>query len=306
MTETKSNKTSGKSRKHSGKKIRIRRIIYLIGFLFGLSVLFYPTFSNYWNNYRQKQLTSSYEKQISDMEESNGIDYDAEWAKAENYNASLQPIRLPDSFAEGESEKDPDRPYMQCLNLTGDGMMGTVEIPSINITLPIMHTTDSNVLENAAGHLEGSSLPIGGEGTHSVIAAHRGLPSAALFTDLDKVKKGDHFYLHILNQTLAYEVCEIDVVEPTDTDTLGIQEGKDLCTLLTCTPYGVNTQRLLVTGKRVPYDEETKKSEQVNPIGGVSSHTNYLMWSLGGLLLTILFISFLNRRSKRKAKSKKK
>lgn len=306
MTETNSNKTSGKSRKHSRRKIRIRRIIYLIGFLFGLSVLFYPTFSNYWNNYRQKQLTSSYEKQVSDMEAADSVDYDAEWAKAEAYNASLVPIKLPDSFSEAETEKDPDRQYMQCLNLTGDGMMGTVEIPSINITLPIMHTTNNDVLENAAGHLEGSSLPIGGEGTHSVIAAHRGLASAALFTDLDKVKKGDHFYLHILNQTLAYEVCEINVVEPTDTDSLGIRDGEDLCTLLTCTPYGVNTQRLLVTGKRVSYDEDTKKSEQVNTIGGVSSHTSYLLWSLGGLALTIVFISFLNHRSQKKSKSKKK
>lgn len=289
---------ASKTSETSRKKTKIKRIVYLVGFLFGLFVLFYPTISNYWNNYRQKVLNSNYEEQVSDMEQSGDIDYEAEWAKAEAYNESLQPIKLPDSFAEAENSESEDQTYMDCLNLTGDGMMGTVEIPCIDITLPIMHTTDEKVLQNAAGHLEGSSLPVGGESTHSVIAAHRGLATAALFTDLDKVKVGDHFYLHILDQTLAYEVEEINVVEPTDTDKLNVQEGRDLCTLLTCTPYGVNTQRLLVTGHRVAYDEDVAKDEQVNPLLGVSSHTSYLLWSLGGLIVTLLFIRWLYRRSK--------
>ena len=293
-------KTSEKSR----KKIKIKRILYLIGFLFGLFVLFYPTISNYWNNHRQRILTNDYEQQVSEKEDSGGIDYEAEWAKAEAYDRSLEPIRLPDSFAEAENRESEDPAYMGCLNLTGSGMMGTVEIPCINITLPIMHTTDEKVLENAAGHLEGSSLPIGGESTHSVIAAHRGLATAALFTDLDKVKVGDHFYLHILDRTLAYEVEEIDVVEPEDTEKLNVQEGRDLCTLLTCTPYGVNTQRLLVTGHRVEYDEDVADDEQINPLLGVSSHTSYLMWSVGGLIVTLLFISWLRYRSRNKGRNK--
>lgn len=283
----------------------LRKILYLIGFLFGLSVLFYPTISNYWNNYRQKKLTADYETRVADMESEQRIDYEAEWAKARAYNDSLQPIRLPDSFAQAESRGTADQSYLDCLNLAGDGMMGTVEIPSIDVNLPIMHTTDTEVLQNAAGHLEGSSLPIGGTSTHSVIAAHRGLPTAALFTDLDKVKVGDHFYLHILDQTLAYEVESVDVVEPEDTSKLAVKDGEDLCTLLTCTPYGVNTQRLLVTGHRVPYDENTEKAEQKSSVFGISAHTSYLLWSLCGLAVTLVFIAFLYRRSKKRNKINK-
>lgn len=283
--------------------MKLKRVLYLVGFLFGLSVLFYPTFSNYWNNYRQKQLISDYTQQVADKAKSSGIDYQVEWARAKAYNDSLVPIVLPDSFANAENEESDDREYMQCLNLTGDGIMGTIEIPGIDITLPIMHTTDDAVLQNAAGHLEGSSLPIGGESTHSVIAAHRGLPTAALFTDLDKVRIGDHFYLHVLDQTLAYEVDEIDVVEPDDTAKLKVVEGEDLCTLLTCTPYGVNTQRLLVTGHRVEYSENVEKAEDTSHLFGVSAKTNYLFWSLAGLAMVLLFVLFLNRRSRKQNRS---
>ena len=278
------------------RKRRYRALMFAISFMIGLVILFYPTFANLWNNRRQKMLETEYSQDVSDQEENGGIDYEAEWKKAEAYNASLMPIVLPDSFAEAENRKEEDSVYMSCLNLTGNGMMGTVEIPCINITIPIMHTTDEEVLQNAAGHLEGSSLLIGGESTHSVIAAHRGLASAALFTDLDKVEIGDHFYLHILDRTLAYEVDSIDVVEPEDTSKLNVVEGEDLCTLLTCTPYGVNTQRLLVTGHRVAYDEQQKEDEQASSIGAVSSHTNYLGWALGGLGITLLFIYYLHRR----------
>lgn len=278
---------------------KVKKIIFTLIFIFGLSVLFYPTFSNYWNNYRQKQLISNYSQQVFDEEQVNGIDYASEWAKARAYNDSLIPMVLPDSFANAQNEKSEDRAYMKCLNLTGDGVMGTLEIPAIDITVPIMHTTDDKVLQNAAGHLEGSSLPIGGESTHSVIAAHRGLPTASLFTDLDKIGIGDHFYIHVLDETLAYEVDEIDVVEPDDTEKLNVTDGKDLCTLLTCTPYGVNTQRLLVTGHRVKYSEKEAAAESVRHPFGVSAKTNYLFWSLAGLAVVILFILFLNRRLKR-------
>ena len=271
-----------------------------MGFLFGLSVLFYPTISNSWNTYRQKQITNDYTSGVAKKEESGSIDYDAEWAKAENYNASLMPIQLPDSFSDAQNRGTEDERYLNCLNTNGNGMMGTVEIPCINITLPIMHTTEDSVLQNAAGHLEGSSLPIGGTGTHCVIAAHRGLPSAALFTDLDKVQIGDHFYLHVLNETLAYEVEAVDVVSPSDTSLLNVRDGEDLCTLLTCTPYGVNTQRLLVTGHRVAYSGNVKNAEQINPVLGVSPHTSYFLWSLGGLLVTLLFIVFLKHHRKKK------
>ena len=162
--------------------------------------------------------------------------------------------------------------------------------------------TDEEVLEKAAGHLEGSSLPIGGESTHAVISAHRGLPSASLFTDLDLLETGDHFLIHVLDETLCYEVDQILTVEPDETDALQVEEGEDLVTLLTCTPYGVNTQRLLVRGHRVPY-EETVVAEEETPLAAVSLHTNYLLWVFVGLGVTALFILGLflwDRRSRRK------
>ena len=191
---------------------------------------------------------------------------------------------------------------MACLNLNGDEIMGIVEIPKIDVTIPIYHTTEDEVLQLGAGHLEGSSLPVGGEGTHSVISAHRGLPSAALFTDLDRMEEGDHFLLHILDDTLCYEVDQINVVEPEDTELLSAVEGEDLVTLLTCTPYGVNSQRLLVRGHRVPYVEEEVAEEKV-PLSQISLHTSYLLWVIVGLTVTGLFILFLYGRD-RKARAR--
>ena len=170
--------------------------------------------------------------------------------------------------------------------------MGTVEIPKIKITLPIFHGTDEEVLEKAAGHLEGSSLPVGGENTHAVITAHRGLPSAALFTDLDKMKKGDHFLLHVLDDTLCYEVDQISTIEPKETDALSVEEGMDLITLVTCTPCGVNSHRLLVRGHRVPYDPQALEDEEIQ-LGNMSLHTNYILWIVAGLLVTGIFSFFL-------------
>ena len=226
------------------------------------------------------------------MESEGSIDYEAEWERAHAYNEALLPSILPDSFAVAEASDEPDEEYMACLNIAGDEMMGTVEIPKINIELPIYHTTDETVLERAAGHLEGSSLPVGGESTHAVISAHRGLPSASLFTDLDQLEEGDHFLLHVLDDTLAYEVDKISVVEPEETQDLAVEQGEDLVTLLTCTPYGVNSHRLLVRGHRVPYEPEAIADEQP-PLFGTSLHTNYLLWVLVGLLITGGFIAGL-------------
>ena len=164
-------------------------IIVPILFLSGLSLLLYPFVANQWNNYRQSQLISSYDTAVADMENSGSIDYQAEWERAKAFNDSLVPYILPDSFAIAEAE-EVDEEYLSCLNLTGDEMMGYVEVPKINIKIPIFHTTSEEVLQTAAGHLQGSSLPVGGENTHTVISAHRGLPSAALFTDLDQLGEG--------------------------------------------------------------------------------------------------------------------
>ena len=284
------------------KKKTITTIIIILFFLVGLSLLLYPFVANQWNNYRQSRLISSYDSAVSQMESEGSIDYEAEWARANAYNEALLPSILPDSFAVAEASDEPDEEYMACLNIAGDEMMGTVEIPKIDIELPIYHTTDEEVLEKAAGHLEGSSLPVGGESTHAVISAHRGLPSASLFTDLDQMEEGDHFLLHILDETLAYEVDKISVVEPEETQDLAVEEGEDLVTLLTCTPYGVNSHRLLVRGHRVPYEAEAIADEQP-PLFGTSIHTNYLLWVVIGLLITGGFIAglyFYDRKRKQR------
>ena len=278
------------------KKI-ISKLMIPILFLAGLSLLLYPFTANQWNNYRQKRLISSYDSTVAEKEAAGLIDYEAEWEQAIDYNEALLPSILPDSFAIAEAS-DEDDAYMSALNIGDNGIMGTVEIPKIRITLPIFHTTNEDVLERAAGHLEGSSLPVGGENTHAVISAHRGLPSAALFTDLDKMKMGDHFLLHILDDTLCYEVDEITVIEPEETDALAVEPGMDLVTLLTCTPYGVNSHRLLVRGHRVPYVPDEVNDEKV-PLSNISLHTSYLFWVIVGLLVTAGFSFFLYKRERK-------
>ena len=277
------------------KKLNI--IVVAVLFLAGLSVLLYPFVANQWNTYRQSRLMSSYEEGVAEKEAAGEIDYEAEWAAAKAYNDNLMPMILPDSFAVAEASSR-DEAYMMCLNINDDEVMGIVEIPKIDVELPIYHTTDEDVLQIGAGHLEGSSLPVGGESTHAVISAHRGLPSATLFTDLDKLEEGDHFLLHILDDTLAYEVDRIDVVEPDETELLSVVEGEDLVTLLTCTPYGVNTHRLLVRGHRVPYVPEEVADEASDSLFGNSLHTNYIFWVIVGLAVTGAFVGVLISRDR--------
>lgn len=268
-------------------------ILFSILFLAGLSLLLYPFVANEWNDYRQSRLISTYDETVAGMNAANEIDYTSEWSKAEVYNEELLPYILPDSFAAAQISEDEDEEYLSCLNLTGDGMMGYIQIPKIDVRIPIFHTTREEVLQTAAGHLEGSSLPVGGEGTHAVISAHRGLPSAALFTDLDRLAEGDHFLLKILDDTLCYEVDQIHVVEPEDTSVLAAVPGEDLVTLLTCTPYGVNSHRLLVRGHRIPYEEVEDELVAASAFTGKSLHTNYLLWVIVGLAVTGVFIFLL-------------
>lgn len=278
-------------------------IFVIIIFLAGLSLLLYPLVANEWNNYRQKRLISNYEEAVTQAGES--IDYEAEWKKAHDYNEALLPSILPDSFAVAAASEEEDEVYMSCLNLAGNGVMGYVEIPKIDIKLPVFHGTDEKVLEQAAGHLEGSSLPVGEANTHAVISAHRGLPSASLFTDLDRLEEGDHFLLYILDDILCYEVDRVSVVEPEETEGLSVIDGEDLVTLLTCTPYGVNSHRLLVRGHRVDYVPEAVKEEKAGLFGAASIHTNYLLWVIIGLGVTAVFIAalYLHDRKIRKAQA---
>ena len=278
-----------------------KNLILILIFLAGLSLLLYPYIANEWNTYRQSKLMTTYEETVESIDEETPIDYTSEFNRANAYNESLVPYILPDSFAIAAASEEPDEEYMACLNLTGDGMMGYVQIPKIDIKIPIYHTVSTEVLEKAAGHLEGSSLPVGGADTHAVISAHRGLPSAALFTDLDKLKEGDHFLISVLDEILCYEVDQVSVVEPSETEALKVEAGKDLATLLTCTPYGVNSHRLLVRGHRVEYVEEEVMQEEV-PLMETSLHTNYLLWVFVGLAITAVFIIVLSVADKKRRK----
>lgn len=258
------------------------KIVAVFGFLSGLVLLFYPWFSNSWNQYNNSLILEEYQHKAEEKFVDESLV--GEWEKAYTYNKELQPIIIPDSFIQAEGHNEEDENYYSCLNINEDGMMGYIYIPKIKERIPIYHTTKESVLQNGAGHIHGSSLPVGGESTHAAIAAHRGLPGAALFTDLDQLTEGDQFYLYVLDDILAYEIDQILTVEPSDTEPLQVEEGKDLVTLVTCTPYGVNSHRLLVRGHRVPYEEE-KESEQAEQVAQ-SVHTNYLVWIGGGLAAT--------------------
>lgn len=283
-------------------KSNIKVILISILMLAGLSLLVYPLVANTWNGYVQSTLVSDYETTVAEQIENGSINTQDEINKALSYNGALLPSILPDSFAAAEANGT-DSEYQSLLNVNGDGVMGFVQIPKINVKLPIYHTVDEDVLEKGVGHLEGSSLPVGGESTHSVLSAHRGLPSATLFTDLDQLVEGDQFVIVIMDEYFAYEVDQVLVTEPNDTTPLQVEDGQDLCTLLTCTPYGVNTQRLMVRGHRVAYVPEILEDAATPTFGAVSMRTNYLLWVLVGLAIVAAFIAGLyiyDKKSKKK------
>lgn len=230
------------------KKGRLSTILLILVFLAGLSLLLYPTVSDYWNSFHQSKTIAKYAEAVANLDDST---YEKLWTDAEKYNKELLQKKARYDFSEEERKE-----YEKLLNVSGNGIIGYIEIPLIGCALPIYHGTDESVLQVAVGHIEGSSLPVGGIGTHCVISGHRGLPSAKLFTDLDKLSVGDEFVLRVLDETLTYEVDQILIVEPHEMDSLGIEKDKDYCTLVTCTPYGVNTHRLLVRGHRVENSEE--------------------------------------------------
>lgn len=222
-------------------------IILLAAFFVGLSVLLYPSISSYWNSKTQSKAIIDYEAMLASYKPE---DYSATFEAADEYNAKLAQLDYPfidHAQAEG---------YWETLDVSGTGMMGYLSVPKIGQELPVFHGTSEAVLAQAVGHFQGSSLPVGGENTHSVLSAHRGLPTATLFTYLDRMEIGDTFTITILDRSFVYEVDQIRIVEPNDTSLLEIEEGKDYCTLLTCTPYGINTQRLLVRGHQIDATQE--------------------------------------------------
>lgn len=288
-------------------KRKISGILFGLMFLLGFAILIYPTVSNQWNTYRQNQLISSYEELIGKMAEE---DFTKEWEKANAFNDTIIHNNIfGDVFGEnGDDIKNTE--YWQILNVGNDGVMGYVSIPKINVKLSIYHGTADDVLQTGIGHLNGTKLPIGGESTHSVLAAHRGLPSARLFTDIDQLERGDMFYIHVLDETLAYQVDQIlDMVDKDDNETLQkalqIEEGQDYVTLFTCTPYGVNSHRLLVRGTRVPYngEEEIESTAAESMLKSIQNYYMiYLIFGLSVTLLVILLMRFLIKPGKKKHK----
>ena len=284
---------------------KILNVVFALMFVAGFLLLTYPTISDQWNTYRQSRLISSYEDTVSAMEPE---DFSEEWEKARAFNDTLTENNIYGDVFAGEDEDLEDTEYWSVLNAAGDGVMGYISIPKINVKLSIYHGTSDDILQTGVGHLDGTKLPIGGESTHCVLAAHRGLPSARLFTDIDQLEKGDRFYIHVLDEVLAYEVDQIyDMVDKDDMETLesamSIVDGEDHVTLFTCTPYGVNTHRLLVRGVRVPYEgeEDVAATPTESMVRAVQDYYMlYLVLGLSVTLLVILILRCLIRPKRRK------
>ena len=290
-------------------KRKLSGILFGLLFLTGFGIRVYPTVSNQWNTYRQSRLISDYEKVVSDMKPE---DYTEEWEAAREFDSTLVQNNIYGDVFGSDDTQIEDTDYWKVLNVAEDGVMGYLSIPKINVRLAIYHGTAEDVLQTGIGHMNGTSLPIGGESTHSVLAAHRGLPAARLFTDIDQMQQGDMFYIHVLDETLAYQVDQIlDMVEKDDHETLEdalqIQEGKDQVTLFTCTPYGVNSHRLLVRGTRVPYngEEETENTPVDSMLRAIQNYYMlYLILGLAVTLLVILIMKFLFDRKNKKHSGK--
>lgn len=270
-------------------KKHLSTIFLVLIFLVGAGIFAYPTIADQWNSLHQSRAIATYQEAVGDM---NAEDYEAAWQAAEEYNRSIQENTFNHDAFSQEEENLRDTEYWNLLNLGGTGIMGYLSIPEIDVRMPIYHGTSDPVLQIGAGHMYGTALPIGGEGTHSVIAGHRGLPSSRLFTDLDQLEEGDKFYLHILDKVLAYQVDHIsDMVDKDDTKTLTSlmqkEEGEDLVTLFTCTPYGINSHRLLIRGRQVEYhgeDDETEADDSMLK----SLRDYYMLYALLAIAVVLL------------------
>ena len=274
-----------KDRKNKKRKgLRPGDVILLAIMLTGFAVLFYPTVSDAWNTYRNSKLVTNYAAAADALSEA---EYEAILREARAYNDQHTVNVIVDAFNEDDNYVL-THPYDTLLNPAGDEVMGYISIPKIDVQLPIFHGTAAESLEQGAGHIEGTSLPIGGRGTHAVLSAHRGLPSAKLFTDLDQLEEGDLFFLRILNETLAYEVDQILVVLPEDVDALAIDPDEDYVTLVTCTPYAVNTHRLLVRGHRTEYTQEDAKAME-----DVASQNRLRILIVALIILLVILLALL-------------
>ncbi len=272
------------------KKSNVVTILLVLVLIAGLGLMLYPTISNWWNSFHQSKAIVDYESQVSGLDQEV---YDSIWESAREYNDKLPKVSAGYVLTDEQKAE-----YEKQLNVSGIGVMGYINIPKIDCTLPIYHGTEESALQIAIGHLEWTSLPVGGEGTHCVLSGHRGLPRAKLFTRLDEMEEGDYFTLTILQENLYYEVDQIKVVLPEETEDLAVEEGMDFCTLMTCTPYGINSHRLLVRGHRVDeitsdLDHLTSDAVEIEP---------YLIASIVALpiLLAILIYLLVTGRTGRR------
>ena len=290
----KKKKTPQKKKGNSGSTIMLLAIFFV-----GLCVLLYPTISDFWNEKRQSQAIINYDDLIVDLTPE---DYSKLFEGADTYNKKLRSMDFPFLNHKNISEE-----YYNTLNVNGDGMMGYLTIEKIKVQLPIYHGTSDKVLNSAVGHVEGSSIPVGGKNTHAVLSAHRGLPSAKLFTNLDKLEKGDVFTIRILDRTITYQVDQVLIVLPEETNDLNVVSGEDYCTLVTCTPYGINTHRMLVRGTRIENIEPEKvinvitEAYQIDPLIVTPAVAAPM---LGLLLIGMLIKSSRNSKKKKPAKNK--
>lgn len=276
-------------------KKNLSTILLIIIFVIGLSLLLYPSVSNFWNSQHQSRAIAGYTEAIEKIETE---EYEKIWKEAEEYNTTL----LEKKYRWILNEKE-QKEYEKLLDVSEMGVMCYVEIPKIRVSLPVYHGVDEAILQKAIGHIAGSSLPVGGESTHCVLSGHRGLPSAKLFTNLDRLEEGDYFILHTLKQDLAYEVDQILIVEPEDVSSLEIKEGEDLCTLITCTPYGVNSHRLLVRGHRVSKLAADKSQIMADAVKVDSFVVAFIATII--VLVIVLFIVLCSRKRKGKRCVKK-
>ena len=280
----------------------VPHLLRIVGLMIGAGILFYPIISSRWNKYRDAMLISDYTRTVNNYSEDQ---YKDVFVAAKAYNDQHLSNYIMDAFDESTEDYILTHPYDTLLNPMGDYVMGYIEIPKIDLRLPIYHGVGTEALEKGAGHIEGTSLPIGGPGTHAVLSGHRGLPGRKLFTDLDLIKEGDQFYLQVLNETLAYEVDQILTVLPHESKALDIVPGEDLVTLVTCTPYGVNSHRLLIRGHRIPFKEEAKEEQKrdvVEKVKNAGMEEKLVMIGLAVFFtLCILFwiLSEIKRRKRR-------
>lgn len=280
-------------RKRTSKnRDRLMTIILICVLLIGLAILLYPSVSNWWNERVMTRAVATYDEAVSNLTDE---DYSAYFEAAEAYNEALQEV----GSAAALSAPDLIEGYEETLDITGTGIMGYITIEKIDVQLPIYHGTDASVLQVGAGHLEGSSLPVGGEGTHCVISAHRGLPSSLLFTNLDQLEEGDTFTITVLDQVFTYEVDQISIVLPDEIENLYIEDGEDYCTLMTCTPYGINTHRLLVRGHRVD-NEETSHIRVTAEASEIDTFLVALFLAIPLLAVLLIWLVIYTHKKKRK------